>query len=109
MQLGLGYMAGPLGKNGLGSEGLSKTDVRQGMAETLQSGRRRSYRNAGNADGRKEIIVFMHYPPIIKENLDRGFMRILKKYNIKRCYYAHVISNLIGSGYFLYKSCSSLN
>ena len=32
----------------------------------------------------------MHYPPITKENYDTGFMRILKKYNIKRCYYAHL-------------------
>ena len=43
-----------------------------------------------NIDGSKEIIVFMHYPPIIKENLDTGFMRILNKYGIKRCYYAHL-------------------
>ena len=43
-----------------------------------------------NVDGRKEIIVFMHYPPIIKEKLDTGFMNTLKKYNIKRCYYAHL-------------------
>ena len=43
-----------------------------------------------NADERKEIVVFMHYPPIIKENFDTGFMRILKKYDIKRCYYAHL-------------------
>lgn len=38
----------------------------------------------------KEIIVFMHYPPIIKQNLNTEFMQILKKYNIKRCYYAHL-------------------
>lgn len=44
----------------------------------------------------KEIIVFMHYPPIIKENLDTGFIRILKKYNIKRCYYAHLHGKSIG-------------
>ena len=43
-----------------------------------------------NVDGNKEIIAFMHYPPIIKQNLDTGFMRILKKYDIKRCYYAHL-------------------
>ena len=43
-----------------------------------------------NVDGSKEIIVFIHYPPIIKQNLDTGFMRILKKYDIKRCYYAHL-------------------
>lgn len=43
-----------------------------------------------NVDGNKEIIVFIHYPPIIKENLNTGFIKILKKYDIKRCYYAHL-------------------
>ena len=43
----------------------------------------------------KEIIVFMHYPPITKENFNTEFMRILKKYNIKRCYYAHLHGNSI--------------
>ena len=37
-----------------------------------------------------EIIVFMHYPPITKQNINTPFMEILKKYNIKRCYYAHL-------------------
>lgn len=37
-----------------------------------------------------EIIVFMHYPPITKQNIDTPFMEILKKYSIKRCYYAHL-------------------
>lgn len=37
-----------------------------------------------------EIIVFMHYPPIIKQNFNTEFMKILQKYNIKRCYYAHL-------------------
>ena len=44
----------------------------------------------------KEIIVFMHYPPIIKQNLNTEFMQILKKYNIKRCYYAHLHGKSIG-------------
>ena len=38
----------------------------------------------------KEIIVFMHYPPITKQNLNTEFMKILQKYNIKKCYYAHL-------------------
>lgn len=49
-----------------------------------------------NIDGNKEIIVFMHYPPIIKEKLDTGFSKILKKYNIQRCYYAHLHGKSIG-------------
>ena len=47
----------------------------------------------------KEIIVFMHYPPIIKSNLINNelsdFVKIMKKYNIKKCYYGHLHSNSI--------------
>lgn len=42
----------------------------------------------------KEIVVFMHYPPITKENKfnneNNEFIQIMEKYNIKRCYYAHL-------------------
>ena len=34
--------------------------------------------------------MFMHYPPIVKQNIDNEFMRILRKYDIKKCYYAHL-------------------
>ena len=47
----------------------------------------------------KEIIVFMHYPPIIKSNLIdnelSNFVRIMKKYNIRQCFYGHLHSNSI--------------
>lgn len=52
-----------------------------------------------NFGDNKEIIVFMHYPPILKQNLDANemtdFMKILKKYDIKRCYYGHLHSTSI--------------
>ena len=38
----------------------------------------------------KEIIVFMHYPPMSKDNINTEFMKILKKYDVKKCYYAHL-------------------
>ena len=42
----------------------------------------------------KEIIVFMHYPPITKStilsNQEADFVKLMKKYNVKRCYYAHL-------------------
>lgn len=42
----------------------------------------------------QEIIVCLHYPPIIKANLQNNemtdFFKILKKYNIKRCFYGHL-------------------
>lgn len=47
----------------------------------------------------KEILVFMHYPPITNidliQNKESDFIRIMKKYNVKRCYYAHLHSSSI--------------
>ena len=41
-----------------------------------------------NIDGTKEIVVFIHYPPIINENIiqnkESEFIRVMKKYNVKR-------------------------
>ena len=38
----------------------------------------------------KEIICIIHYPPITKTNKINKFTELMKKYNIKRCYYAHL-------------------
>ena len=42
----------------------------------------------------KEIIVFMHYPPITKAKIiseqEAEFVELMKKYNVKRCYYGHL-------------------
>ena len=47
----------------------------------------------------KEIIACMHYPPIMQINVMKNestpFMDVLKKYNIKRCYYGHLHGNSI--------------
>ena len=42
----------------------------------------------------QEVIVCMHYPPIVKANQMNNeltdFVKILKKYDIKRCFYGHL-------------------
>ena len=47
----------------------------------------------------KEIIVFMHYPPISNSNLIKNeandFIRIMQKYGVKKCFYGHLHSNSI--------------
>ena len=43
----------------------------------------------------KEIIVFMHYPPLTKNYINTDYTRLMKKYNIKRCYNAHLHANSI--------------
>lgn len=42
----------------------------------------------------KKIIVFMHYPPTTK-NGEMDFIKIMKKHNVKRCYYGHLHSKSI--------------
>lgn len=41
---------------------------------------------------KKEIIAFMHYPPITKNYQNTEYIEVLKKYNIKKCYYGHLHS-----------------
>lgn len=56
----------------------------------------------------KEIIAFMHYPPINHANIETNepneFIQILQKYNIKTCYYGHLhgqaISEAVEGKYF---------
>lgn len=42
----------------------------------------------------KEMIVFLHYPPITPNNLANNeisdFIKVMKKYDVKRCYYGHL-------------------
>lgn len=44
----------------------------------------------------KEIICIMHYPPVIasymkdEKNYNSEFLEVMKKYNVKKCYYGHL-------------------
>ena len=41
----------------------------------------------------KEIITFIHYPPITLNNSNSIFIQTMEKYNIKKCFYAHLHGN----------------
>lgn len=47
----------------------------------------------------KELICIMHYPPITKNKMkneytyDSKFLDVMKKYEIKKCYYGHLHGN----------------
>ena len=43
----------------------------------------------------KEIIVFMHYPPVTKNYMNTEYIELMKRYNIKRCFYGHLHANSI--------------
>lgn len=47
----------------------------------------------------KEIIACMHYPPITKsmleQNIKSQFIDVMKKYNVKKCFYGHLHAQAI--------------
>ncbi len=44
-------------------------------------------------DNNKEIIVFLHFPPIWGEFQCNEILAILEEYDIKQCYFGHIHSN----------------
>ena len=83
----------------VGTRGWSFQDV-ENSAKMINRENQRlelSIKNAISQYGtEKEIIAFMHYPPLVNkqllENKYLEFFKTLKKYNIKRCYYGHLHS-----------------
>lgn len=49
----------------------------------------------------KEMIAFLHYPPIYKQNPEREnpIRNILEQYEIKRCFYGHLHAKGIDNGF----------
>ena len=42
----------------------------------------------------KEIIVLIHYPPFIKENVEKiDFVKTMKEFNVSKCFYGHLHSD----------------
>ena len=44
-------------------------------------------------ESEKEIVVFMHFPPVFSSEVCEGLVEILKTYGIKRVYYGHIHGN----------------
>lgn len=65
-----------------------ETSIKDG----LQKAEQENCMQPGNTE--KELIVFMHYPPIsnsiVFNNQKSEFVEIMKKYNVKKCFYGHL-------------------
>ena len=82
-------LAGTRGWNVLESEDTSKMINRETIRLKL------SIENGINKYGTdKEIIVFMHYPPITQNSIKNhqffDFVKIMEEYGVKQCYYGHL-------------------
>lgn len=47
-----------------------------------------SLKESGNQDN--ELIVFLHFPPVFKDEVCREIIDVLKQYGIKKVYYGHI-------------------
>jgi predicted phosphohydrolase len=86
----------------VGTRGWSQTDEKEDKKLLKREALRLEFsiKNGIQTFGEdKEIIVFMHYPPISNLNLSHNekndFINIMKKYNVKRCFYGHLHGNSI--------------
>ena len=70
--------------------GRLEASIREGLKKT------ESLKNVEDVDlgAQKELIVFMHYPPITHSNIINNerteFIEVMKKYNVKKCFYGHL-------------------
>ncbi len=48
----------------------------------------------------KEPVVFLHFPPIYGNNICSDIIEILKKYEVKKCYYGHIHGTKMIKGAF---------
>lgn len=71
------------------SEDLEDKRLTKREADRLELSISNGIKEYGNE---KEIIAFMHYPPITKNYQNTEYINVLKKYNIKKCYYGHLHS-----------------
>ena len=55
-----------------------------------------------NAQSKKEILVFFHFPPIWSDFCCERIIDILKEYDIKRCFFGHIHGSYSVSGVFFY-------
>lgn len=51
-------------------------------------------------DSDKELVVFLHYPPIYGNTVCSEIMDILTEYNVKKCYYGHIHGKNMINGAF---------
>ena len=55
-----------------------------------EAGRLRRSLEAGKALGEKELLAFLHFPPVFGDFVCGELIAVLKEYGVKRCFYGHM-------------------
>lgn len=45
---------------------------------------------ADEAENSPEIVLFLHFPPVFGDFICRPIVELIKKYNIRRCFFGHI-------------------
>ena len=73
-----------------GTRGWINENEKEADKKVLLREAQRLQMSLDSADSDTEKIVFLHYPPIFKNDCNYSILEVLKKYNIKTVYYGHL-------------------
>ena len=57
---------------------------------SLEEGKRLQADASDRGEGEKELLVFLHFPPVYDDLICREIIDVLHEYGIKNCFYGHV-------------------
>jgi predicted phosphohydrolase len=60
---------------------------------SLEEGSRLQKEAAERGEGNKELLAFLHFPPVFTDFICREIIDVLHEYGIKNCFYGHVHGN----------------
>lgn len=72
-----------------GSRGWYYDDTPDNKVLSREVGRIKTSLEAGVKTG-KELILFLHYPPLTTDSVCDEIMSVIKQYGVRRCYYGHI-------------------
>lgn len=78
------------GTRGWFTDAASPAGVDKDKIVAREAGRLRRSLEAGKATGARELLAFLHFPPVFSDFLCRELVDILHEYGVKRCFYGHL-------------------
>ena len=78
------------GSRGWFTENASPTGTDFEKIVAREAGRLRRSLEAGKALEKKEMLVFLHFPPVMNDFVCKEILEVLHEFGVKRCFYGHM-------------------
>ena len=78
------------GTRGWFFEGVDPQGTDREKIVAREAGRLQRSLEAGKALQGKELLVFLHFPPVFGDFVCRELIDVLKQFGVKRCFYGHI-------------------